>query len=101
MKLLVTGSSGYIGRNITRYFLDRGIEIVGFDLIEFYSPLELTSGFEFIKGDINSPDDLARIQKHKNFDAVLHLAALKSVEDSFSYPDLYKKTKIYWFTVYL
>ena len=94
MKLLITGASGYIGRNVTRYFLDRGIEVVGFDLVEFYPPVEFPSGFQFIQGNINSPEDLEKNWKFGNFSAVLHLAALKSVEESFQYPDLYMETNV-------
>jgi UDP-glucose 4-epimerase len=94
MKLLITGASGYIGRNVTHYFLDRGIEVVGFDLIEFYPQAESPSGFQFIQGNINSSEDLAKIQKFHDFTAVLHFAALKSVEESFQYPELYMETNI-------
>jgi UDP-glucose 4-epimerase len=94
MKLLITGASGYIGRNVTRYFLDRGVEVVGFDLVEFYSPSEMPSGFHFTQGNINSSEDLEKIRKFGNFSAVLHLAALKSVEESFQYPDLYMETNV-------
>jgi UDP-glucose 4-epimerase len=94
MKLLITGASGYIGRNVARYFLDHGIEIVGFDLIEFYSPEEWPEGFHFIQGDIKSRRDLEKIQKFGNCSAVLHFAALKSVEESFQFSDLYMETNV-------
>ena len=94
MKLLVTGASGYIGRNVTRYFLDRGIEVVGFDLTEFYPPTKLPNGFNFIQGNINSREDLDKLQKFDNFSAILHLAALKSVEESFQHPELYMETNV-------
>ena len=94
MKLLITGASGYIGRNVTRYFLDRGVEVVGFDLIELYAQAELPSGFQFIQGNINSREDLEKIGKFHDFSAVLHFAALKSVEESFQYPELYMETNV-------
>jgi UDP-glucose 4-epimerase len=94
MKLLITGASGYIGRNVSRYFLDRGIEVVGFDLTEFYLPAKLPNGFKFVQGNINSREDLDKLQMFDNFSAILHFAALKSVEESFQYPESYMETNV-------
>ena len=83
MKILVTGSSGFIGFHLVRKLLDNGHYIVGIDDQNDYYDQSLktlrnnllnNSKYQFIKTNINSlsiEDD--------NFDMVIHLAAQAGV----------------------
>lgn len=81
MKVLLTGHRGYIGSVLTPMLLERGHEVVGYDI-------DLFEGCDFTDGAVDVPtikkdtrdvsiEDLTA--DHLNgFDAVLHLAALSN-----------------------
>lgn len=76
MKVLVTGSLGYIGTVLVPYLLDRGFEVVGYD-IDYYA------GCDFISGIANVPTikkDLrdVTVDDLNGIDAICHLAALSN-----------------------
>ena len=69
MKILVTGTAGFIGFHLTLALLERNNEVVGVDsLNDYYDPAlkkmrldeidmhPQSSSFEFIKGDISNRD---------------------------------------------
>ena len=68
MKVLVTGSTGFIGTNLVNELEGRGHEVCGCDLVN--------SGREnYIRCDVREYRQLERIFKSHNFDYVYHLAA--------------------------
>ena len=70
-RLLITGSSGFIGRNIARQALSEGYEVIGMDI----KPNK-TKGIKFIKGDVR---DKAIVEKaSRNVEYIIHLAAITS-----------------------
>lgn len=78
MKVLVTGGAGYIGSVLTRQLLHKGYQVRVLDSLKFGGEslyeLLLHPGFEFIKGDVRSPEDVhAALQ---GIDAIAHLAAI-------------------------
>jgi UDP-N-acetylglucosamine 4-epimerase len=87
---LVTGGAGFIGSNIVDYLLRNGAKRVrvldnlsnGF-MVNIEPYLSLPS-FEFIEGDITSPDICAIACK--GIDMVTHQAALGSVPRSIAHP---------------
>lgn len=88
-KILITGGAGFIGSNLTEYFLNKGYFVRCLDnfatgykhnIEEFMS----NSNYELIEGDIR---DLATCQAAvKGMDYVLHQAALGSVPRSVEDP---------------
>lgn len=73
MKILVTGSSGRIGRAVVEVLLKREYQVVGFDL----QPSFIShAGFTSIASDFSDTSALA--QACAGVDAVLHLGALMS-----------------------
>jgi len=74
MKLLITGSEGYIGKHLIK-LIDNKHEIDGIDL---------KSGI-----DIRTP-----LQSYKEYDTVIHLAGLVSVSRSTKYPEEYFDTNV-------
>ena len=95
MKILVTGSAGFIGFHVSKALLARGDEVVGLDNFnEYYDPklkearnaiLEKEKGYTLIRGDIRNREDIA--QAMKGVDRVLHLAAMAGVRYSIEHPE--------------
>lgn len=87
MKALVSGGSGFIGSNVTKMLLSKGVDVVVFD--------NLSSGnfdnirnlkVEFIEGDILDKDVIK--DACKGVDLVFHLAASVGRQRSIDYPQL-------------
>lgn len=76
MKVLVTGSKGYIGSVLVEVLLDRGYEVVGLDAGYFETCLlnNHPEASSFLRRDIRdvTRDDV------EGFDAIIHLAALSN-----------------------
>lgn len=85
MKILITGGAGFIGSNLTEYFLNKGYEVVCLDNFatghrhniqnHFSNP-----NFKLIEGDIRNLEDCHNAAQGVDF--ILHQAALGSVPRS-------------------
>lgn len=76
MKILVTGSEGYIGSVLTKKLEELGHEIIGYD-IGYYSECiisKVDEKFKKIKKDIRDIE----VEDLKNVDAIVHLAGLSN-----------------------
>ena len=102
MNILVTGSAGFLGAPLAFDLLSMGHKIIGIDSYvnsNSENTLKLEENFKenyvFYKLDIASDSYAldAIFIEHKP-ELVLHLAALKSVQESISNPILYKKNNI-------
>ncbi len=72
MRVIVTGSNGFIGRHVCRYLMDRGMEVVGLGRSE--KPLYDCD--DYIQCDIGTDAVFGILDKlGKPVDAVVHLAA--------------------------
>jgi UDP-N-acetylglucosamine 4-epimerase len=89
MKILITGGAGFIGSNLSEYFLNKGYQVVCLDnfstgnrknLINFLDD----SKYELIEGDIRNLSDCEKAVA--GVDYVLHQAALGSVPRSINDP---------------
>lgn len=89
MKILITGGAGFIGSNLSEYFLNKGYQVVCLDnfstgnrknLINFLD----NSKYELIEGDIRNLSDCQKAVA--GVDYVLHQAALGSVPRSINDP---------------
>ena len=100
MKILVTGGAGYIGSHVCVELLASGYEILVIDNfvnsqisalhnvskivnIDLNIDENIDKPFTFIEADICEKKSLVNIFSTYQIDAVIHLAGLKSVEDSF------------------
>ena len=73
MAILLTGATGFVGRNIARALLDRGEHIV---LFAPEPPIAPIPGAQIATGDIRSAADLDRAFAAAPIDRVIHAAAL-------------------------
>lgn len=99
MKILVTGTAGFIGSTLALRLLERGDEVVGIDNVnDYYDPtlkearlarVKAHSGFTEIRGDIEDKQLVAdTFQQHKP-NRVVNLAAQAGVRYSLENPYAY------------
>lgn len=74
-KLLITGSSGYLGNFLSVYFGNKGISVVGLDL-EAHPVVTDIPNFTFHKCDVRDKEKLQKIFKDESPTHVIHLAYL-------------------------
>jgi len=87
MKILVTGGTGFIGHYLANELQVRGHEVTVLD--------KAVNNLDFLNNSIKIIlGDICTINLKDNYDYVYHLAALRSVSDSFLYPEDYITTNI-------
>jgi UDP-glucuronate 4-epimerase len=93
---MITGVAGFIGSHMARYYLERGVTVIGIDNFDpFYSrrqkDLNLSGlhefeHFEFHEADIRQISVLAPRFKNTHIDILVHLAAKAGVRPSLDKP---------------
>ena len=104
MKILVTGSAGFIGYHLCAKLLERGETVVGIDNLNDYydvqlkldrlKQLENRKTFRFIKTDILDRKGLCALVGEGSIDRVCHFAAQVGVRYSLANPAEYEKSNI-------
>ncbi len=87
MRVLVTGGSGFIGRNLVNQLLAHDHDVSVVDLVPF--PGEVPC----VVGDLRDPEVVAQAVG-EGVDGVIHLAALTSVLKSINEPDAVYRTNV-------
>lgn len=85
---LVTGCTGFIGVYLANELCARGYDVTGVDMATGYYK-HLDPKINFIQCDIR------KIEFTRQYDYVYHLAALRSLPDSFEFPEQYISTNIW------
>ena len=125
MKILVTGSAGFIGSNVARRLAGEGHSVVGVDCInDYYDPRlkygrlaeagicgpvagdeERTSrtlpGYRFVRMDICDREAMERLFSRERFDKVVNLAAQAGVRYSIENPYAYGESNLTGFLTVL
>ena len=101
MKVLLTGSCGYIGSHTLVELLDRGYEVVGIDNFsnskrEVIDNIKKITGkdFVFYEGDVCDKTILEKIFSENKIDIVIHFAGYKAVGESTLKPLMYYRNNI-------
>jgi UDP-glucuronate 4-epimerase len=122
MKILVTGTAGFIGFHLAQRLANRGDEVVGLDNINDYYDQRVKYGrlslagigevdieykkiilssaqpsYRFIKLDLEDKPNLMSLFEQEKFDAVCNLAAQAGVRYSITNPDAYISSNIIGF----
>jgi len=100
MKILVTGSDGFIGSHLTEALVRAGHDVRAFVLYNSFNSWgwldrcapEVKGKFEVFAGDIRDPQGVRTAMQ--GCDKVLHLAALIAIPYSYHSPDTYVDTNI-------
>ncbi|PWB78992.1 MAG: NAD-dependent epimerase [Candidatus Methylomirabilota bacterium] len=119
MKILVTGTAGFIGFHLARRLLARGDEVVGLDNINDYYDIRLKyarladtgidealiqdglpvpsakhPNYRFVKQNLADRESLGRLFREEKFDKVCHLAAQAGVRYSLENPHAYVESNL-------
>ncbi|MEM9849241.1 MAG: NAD-dependent epimerase [Bacteroidota bacterium] len=119
MKILVTGTAGFIGFHIAKYLIARGDEVVGLDRINDYYNLNLKfarlqatgipmeevrynhpiqseryDNYRFLRINLEDASKVSRLFEQERFDAVVHMAAQAGVRYSIENPHTYIESNI-------
>lgn len=107
MRVLVTGTAGFIGFHVARYLVERGHSVVGIDNLTDYYDVQLkedrlrilkeSDNFEFRFLDISDRNGMPALFNEFPFERVVHLAAQPGVRHSIENPDIYVDTNIVGF----
>ncbi len=107
MKVLVTGSAGFIGSALSIRLLDRGDDVVGLDNHNDYYDPDLKEArlsrhidnpkYEHIRADIEDKELITEIFESYKFDGVINLAAQAGVRYSIENPHAYLNSNILGF----
>ncbi|NEW59875.1 NAD-dependent epimerase [Sulfurovum sp. bin170] len=127
MKILVTGTAGFIGSNLAQKLVARGDEVVGLDCINDYYDISVKYGrlqrtgiienleegaeieynqlltssananYKFIKLNLEDKENMMKLFAEEKFDAVCNLAAQAGVRYSLTNPDAYMDSNIIGF----
>jgi UDP-glucuronate 4-epimerase len=126
MKILITGTAGFIGYHLAKKLLERGDEVVGLDNINDYYDVNLKyarlaklgiarnevesnnstfnihnsklfSSHKFIKADLENKSVIDKLFEEEKFDAVCNLAAQAGVRYSLENPHAYIQSNIVGF----
>ncbi|MGB5606688.1 MAG: NAD-dependent epimerase [Gammaproteobacteria bacterium] len=108
MKVLITGSAGFIGSNLAMQLLDRGDTVIGIDNLNDYYDVELKkarlartsshANYSDIRIDLENRDAVAATFREYKPDGVVNLAAQAGVRYSLENPHAYVDTNIVGFT---
>ena len=122
MKILVTGTAGFIGFHLAKKLLERGDEVVGIDNINDYYDVNLKYGrlqelgiekddivenkktlskrynkHSFYRMNLADKEAMDRLFKTEQFDAVMNLAAQAGVRYSLENPHAYIESNVVGF----
>ncbi|MCM1154911.1 MAG: NAD-dependent 4,6-dehydratase LegB [Roseburia sp.] len=100
MKVLVTGSDGFIGSHLTEELVKRGYQVKAFVYYNSFNnwgwldtlSKDIMKNVEVFQGDVRDPNGVETAMK--GVDAVFHLAALIAIPFSYHSPDSYVDTNI-------
>jgi UDP-glucuronate 4-epimerase len=119
MKILITGTAGFIGFHTAKRFINDSFKVIGLDNINDYYDMSLKyarldqagiykeeieegklvqskihTNYQFIKLDLEDKDEILNLFEEQKFDYVCHLAAQAGVRYSIENPYVYFHSNI-------
>src|SRR5690606_8779525 len=104
MKVLVTGTAGFIGSTLAKRLLARGDEVIGIDNLNDYYDVQIKkdrlaqllphAGFTDVRANIEDKCAIDKIVQDHQPQRVVNLAALAGVRYSVIYPHAYVESNI-------
>jgi len=107
MKILVTGSAGFIGFHVCKRLLEDGHEVIGFDNLNDYYDQSLKQArldilqkydhFIFYKNNLEDKKSVDAVFATESPQCIIHLAAQAGVRYSIDHPDIYGQSNLIGF----
>lgn len=122
MKILITGTAGFIGFHLAKRFVENGFDVIGMDNINDYYPTSLKfdrlresgiiesaihynqltksikwSNYQFLKLNLEDADGIIRLFQKEQFEMVIHMAAQAGVQYSMENPKSYLQSNVVGF----
>jgi GDP-4-dehydro-6-deoxy-D-mannose reductase len=96
MRTLITGITGFAGNYLTRFLLDRGVEVFGVAVEDAFEPfLDLDlANVKYYRAEITDDREIRRVVAQSRPDSVFHLAALTSPSESLRDPQRVFNTNV-------
>ena len=79
MRIIVTGSNGFIGRHTCERLVELGVDVVGVDDLSEGTPDNGVSGVRFHRHTVADAGEMVRLMREAEPEAVVHLAARSQV----------------------
>ena len=108
MKVLITGSAGFIGSSLSLRLLERGDEVIGIDNLNDYYDVSLKEarlqrtlaydGYTDVRIDLEDREGIAEVFRKHQPHRVVNLAAQAGVRYSLENPHAYVDTNLVGFT---
>lgn len=97
--IIITGGAGYIVSHAVKLFFEKGFKVYVIDNLEngYQQPLDILKDYgelEFIKADLRNKEEFKKAFENIKADAVLHFAALCSVNESVEQPEKYFENNV-------
>ncbi len=89
LNFLVTGAAGYIGSHVALQLIAEDHFVVGLDNLSNSDGQRIRGICPLVEADLNDRDAISGALQRYKIDSVIHLAALKSPEQSTQKPELY------------
>jgi UDP-glucose 4-epimerase len=89
LKILVTGGAGYIGGTVALRLLAAGHNVLIYDNFSHGHRDLVPTGIQLIEGDLADREQLTRIFRDEQVDAVMHFAALIEAGESMNQPEIF------------
>jgi UDP-glucuronate 4-epimerase len=100
MKIIVTGTAGFVGFHLAERLLERGDTVIGIDIVNDYYEVTLKAarqerlsqydGYRFYRADVSDMALMSALfAEHSDADSVVHLAAQAGVRYSIENPQAY------------
>ena len=104
MKILITGTAGFIGFHAAQHFLNQSWDVVGIDNFSPYYKVQLkrdrdailrkNGHYRSVEADICDFEKLQKVFQEEKPEVVLHLAAQPGVRYSITHPFEYENTNV-------
>ncbi len=82
-RIVVTGGAGFIGSHLIEELISQGHQVTSFDIVQ---PEHAHIGAEYLSVDVRDSSEVLSVLQRIRPDAVVHLAALPSVQTSIQKP---------------
>jgi UDP-glucose 4-epimerase len=89
LKILVTGGAGYVGGTVALRLLAAGHNVLIYDNFSHGHRDLVPTGIQLIEGDLADREQLTRIFRDEQVDAVMHFAALIEAGESMKQPEIF------------